>query len=59
VAGQGTIMAFGTVIAHDMSFPDQGTVGATQAATLGPQEFLVTGIPLGTQVTAQFQIRGR
>lgn len=60
VAGQGTIPVSGaTVIAHDFSFPTLGTVGATQAATLGPQQFLVAGIPLGTQVTAQFAVRGR
>ncbi len=60
VSGQGTIPVSGaTVIAHDASWPPLGTVGATQAATLGPQQFLVQGIPLGTLVTAQFAIRGR
>lgn len=56
----GTVPSGGaTVIAHDLSFPAQGTVGATQAATLGPQQFLVQGYPVGTQLTAQFAIRGR
>lgn len=47
-----------TVIAHDFSFPTLGTVGATQAATLAPQQFLVAGLS-GTQATGQFAIRGR
>jgi len=48
----------GTVIAHDLSFPTLGTVGGTQVATVGPQQFLVAGLS-GTQTTGQFAIRGR
>lgn len=47
-----------TVIAHDLSYPTLGTIGATQAATVGPQQFLVAGLS-GTQATGQFAIRGR
>jgi hypothetical protein len=54
IAGQTT----GTVVAHDNSFPSQGTVGATQAATIGPQSFLMWGAP-GTVTTGLFLIRGR
>lgn len=57
----GTVLAgqAATVIAHDVSFPPLGTVGATQAATLGPQQFLVGGPTAGTQVTGLFALRGR
>jgi hypothetical protein len=47
-----------TVVAHDVSFPNAGTIGATQVATLGPQQFWVGGLP-GTITTGLFLIRGR
>lgn len=62
-AGGGTVAPAqcGTVIAHDVSFPTLGTVGATQAATLGPQQFIVAGFVAGaaTQLNGLFLIRGR
>lgn len=63
VVGGGTQAALApgsaTVIAHDRAWPDQGTVSATVAATLGPQQFLVAGLSLGTQLNAQYLVRGR
>src|SRR5487761_2036015 len=59
-----------TVIAHDRSIPDQGSIGATIAATLKPQQFIagfygqggsLIGTLAGTAIatiTAVFQIRG-
>jgi hypothetical protein len=58
-SGQGTVPVNPSVIAHDVSFPNVGTVGATQVATLGPQQFLVSGVPVGTITTGLFLIRGR
>jgi len=62
--GGGTVaaLASATVIAHDMSQPALGTVGATQAATLGPQQFLVgfgVSTSPATQITAAWLIRGK
>jgi len=36
----GTVIGYATVVAHDRSNPDQGTIGGTQAATLAPQQFV-------------------
>jgi len=65
VIGGGTVApatGSATVIAHDVSFPPQGTVGATQVATLAPQQFLVAGFAgasAATQLSGVFAIRGR
>lgn len=38
----GTVIPVGaTVVAHGVRNPDQGTIGATIAATLAPQQFVV------------------
>ncbi len=67
IGGQagGVPVASATVIAHGRSIPDQGSVGATVAATLGPQQFLVDlyassgTVVAGTVVTsATFFVRG-
>ena len=62
--GGGTVaaMAAATVISHDVSFPVQGTLGATQVATLGPQQFLVgfgVATSPATQLSAAWLIRGK
>ena len=61
--GGGTTAAFygGTVVGHNRAFPDEGTVSATQAATLGPQQFIHAGWSGGqaTQIVGQYAIRGR
>ncbi|MBF6555569.1 MAG: hypothetical protein IVW52_05255 [Acidimicrobiales bacterium] len=71
VAAGGTVQVLSaSIIAHDRSVPDQGTIGGTQAATLAPQQFLVgfygqggsaIGTLLGTAlatISATFELRG-
>ena len=62
----GTAIGYASVLAHDRSIPDQGTIGATLAATLAPQQFQaafmgVNGGTVGGSIITQavFLIRGR
>jgi hypothetical protein len=63
-AGGGSVIASASIISHGISVPDQGSIGATQAATLAPQQFMAGfydtfgTIAAGTQVTAVFLERG-
>jgi hypothetical protein len=68
ISGQagGVPITSATVIAHGRSVPDQGSVAATVAATLAPQQFLADlyassgTVVAGTVVTsATFLVRGR
>ncbi len=62
----GTVIPTGaTIVAHGVSTPNQGSVGATIAATLGPQQFIAglyeaSGeLTAGTLPSLTFLLRGR
>jgi len=73
LSSSGTLAALSsTIVAHDRSLPDQGSIASTLAATLKPQQFLaglygVGGSEIGTisggtingTVNLTFLLRGR